>query len=171
MLDINGTFAAIVVVRVSSVGATCPLEMAGSEGGAMGGELRVQVSEEGADAEWLAVLAGYLRAELVQLHVEDVAPLPAGESPPGARASGIAVVGGLLVSLGQSLEGLQSVVSTISGWLRRGEGSGRRVRLELDGDVLELSQVSADDQERLIGLFVSRHGAGEGGQWAASAKP
>jgi hypothetical protein len=31
------------------------------------------------------------------------------------------------------------------------------VRLELDGDVLELSQVTAADQQRLIELFVSRH--------------
>jgi hypothetical protein len=36
------------------------------------------------------------------------------------------------------------------------------VRLELDGDALELSQASADDQERLIELFVSRHTTAEG---------
>ena len=105
---------------------------------------------------------------LFQLDVEDVTWLPAGEPPPGARAFGVVAVGGLLVSLGQSLEGLQSVLSTISGWLRRGEEAGRRVRLELDGDVLELGQASAGDQERLIRLFISRHIAGEDGQWAAS---
>ena len=137
----------------------------------MGGELRLQISEEDADTERLAMLAGYLRAELVQLDVEDVAGLPAGEPPPGARASEIAVAGGLLVSLGQSLAGLQSVLSTVAGWLRRGDGSPRRVRLELDGDVLELGQASAGDQERLIGLFISRHVAGGDGQWAASARP
>jgi hypothetical protein len=47
-------------------------------------------------------------------------------------------------------------------WLRRSEGSGRRVRLELDGDALELSQASAADQERLIKLFISQHSATEG---------
>jgi hypothetical protein len=31
------------------------------------------------------------------------------------------------------------------------------VRLELDGDALELSQASPADQERLIKLFLERH--------------
>jgi hypothetical protein len=31
------------------------------------------------------------------------------------------------------------------------------VRLELDGDVLELSEASANEQTRLIELFVDRH--------------
>jgi hypothetical protein len=108
------------------------------------------------------VLVGYLRAELVQLDVEDVAPLPAGEPPPGARASGIATAGGLLVNLGKSATGLQSVVSVVMDWLRRGLGSDRKVRLEIDGDVLELSRASTAEQERLVGLFVSRHSAGQG---------
>jgi hypothetical protein len=56
------------------------------------------------------------------------------------------------------------VVSVISDWLRRGKGTGRTVRLELGGDALELSQVSAADQARLIDLFVSRHVIGESGQ-------
>ena len=120
-------------------------------------ELRLQLSEEGADAERLAVLTGYLRSELLQLDVEDVSALPAGEPPPGARGFDAATVGALLIALGQSAQGLQSVVSVIRDWLRRGEGTGRSVRLELGGDALELSQASATDQERLIELFVRRH--------------
>ncbi len=130
----------------------------------MDGELRLQISEEGADAERLAMLAGYLRAELLQLDVEDVTAARAGEVPPGARADGVAVVGALLVALGQSAEGLRAVVSVIGAWLGRGQGTRRTVRLELDGDALELSQASAADQAQLIKLFVSRHAAGEGGQ-------
>ena len=127
----------------------------------MSGELRLQMSEDGADAQRLAVLTGYLRAELLQLDVEDVTALPAGEPPPGARVFGVATVGALLVALGQSAEGLRSVVSVIGDWLRRGDGTRRTVRLELDGDALELSQASAADQERLISLFISRHTGGE----------
>jgi hypothetical protein len=137
----------------------------------MDGELRLEISEKGADAERLAGLTGYLRAELLQLDVEDVAAPQAGEPPPGARVVSVAAVGALLIGLGQSAEGLRSVVSAIRDWLRRGEGTSRTVRLELDGDALELSQASAADQERLIGLFVSRHAMGEGGQWVASGKP
>jgi hypothetical protein len=121
-------------------------------------ELRLHLSEEGADAERLAVLTGYLRAELRQLDfIEEVGALPAGEPPPGARVFGVATVGALLIALGQSAEGLRSVVSVIRDWLRRGEGTGRAVRLELDGDTLELSQATAADQERLIELFIRRH--------------
>jgi hypothetical protein len=137
----------------------------------MDGELRLQISEEGADAERLDALTGYLRGELLQLDVENVVALQVGEPPPGARVFSVAVVGGLLIALGQSAEGLRSVVSAIKDWLRRGEGTPRRVRLELDGDALELSQASEADQDRLIELFVSRHSAGEGGQWVASGKP
>lgn len=123
----------------------------------MGGELRLQLSEEGADTERLAALTGYLRSELVQLDVEDVKALPASESPPGTRAFGVAIVGALLIGLGQSTEGLRSVVSVIRAWLRHGEGNGRTVRLELDGDALELSQASEGDQKQLIELFIRKH--------------
>jgi hypothetical protein len=124
-------------------------------------ELRLQLSEEGADAGRLTVLTGYLRSELLRLDVEDVKALPAGQPPPGSRAFDGATVGGLLIALGQSAEGLQLVVSAIKGWLRRGEPKGRTVRLELGGDALELSQASTADQERLIEMFVSRHATGE----------
>jgi hypothetical protein len=128
----------------------------------MDGELRLHLSEEGADAERLAVLTGYLRAELLQLvDVEEVSALPGGEPPPGARVFGVASVGALLIALGQSVEGLRLVVSVIRDWLRRPEGTGRAVRLELDGDALELSQASAADQERLIELFIRRHATPE----------
>jgi hypothetical protein len=124
-------------------------------------DLRLQLSEEGADAERLAALTGYLRSELLQLDVEDVKPLPAGEPPPGARGFDAATVGALMIALGQSAEGLRSVVSVIKGWLRRSDGAGRAVRLEIGGDALELSQASTADQERLIELFVIRHTTGE----------
>jgi hypothetical protein len=133
-------------------------------GGLMSGELRLQLSEEGADAERLAKLSGYLRSELLQLDVEGVKALPVGEPPPGTRAFGVDAVGALLIALGQSAAGLQSVVSAVRDWLRRGDGPRRTVRLELSGDALELSQASAADQERLIELFVRRHTAGEGVQ-------
>lgn len=128
----------------------------------MGGELRLHLSEEGADAERLAMLTGYLRAELLQLDVEDVTALRAGEPPPGSRVFGVVTVGALLIALGQSVQGLRPVVSAVRDWLRRGGETRRTVRLELDGDALELSQASPADQERLIELFISRHTTGEG---------
>jgi hypothetical protein len=129
----------------------------------MDGQLRIQLSEDGADAARLDTVTGYLRQDLVQLDVDYVTTLPAGPPPPGARAVDATAVGGLLVALGSSADGLRSVVSAIQAWLSRGSGVRRTIRLELGGDALELSQASAADQERLIGLFVSRHSEPPGG--------
>jgi len=82
-------------------------------------ELRLQVSEDGADAERLAKLASYLRAELLQLDVEEVTALQFGKLPSGARAAWPTTIGGLLVILGNSAKGLQSVISVIRDWLQR----------------------------------------------------
>jgi hypothetical protein len=54
------------------------------------------------------------------------------------------------------------VVFVIGDWLRRGPGTRRTVRLELDGDAQRPSEVSAADQARPIELFVSKHAMGEG---------
>jgi hypothetical protein len=125
-------------------------------------DLHLQLSEENADAERLAVLAGYLRADLLRLDVDDVRVVSAGAPPPGARGIGVAAVDALLIALSQSAQELRSVVSSVRDWLRRADEPSRTVRLELDGDVLELSQASMADQDRLVELFISRHTAGNG---------
>jgi hypothetical protein len=129
----------------------------------MGGELRIQLAEDGADAERLDALTGFLRDELLQLEVEDVTALRAGEPPPGARVFDVIAVGGLLVSLGGSASGLGAVVSEIRKWLARGDGTRRTVRFEIGGDVLELSEATKADQDRLVDLFIDRHVTGERG--------
>jgi hypothetical protein len=128
------------------------------EGGGPVTGLRVQIYEEGADAERLDAVSRYLRAELLELDVENVASIEAGKPPRGARAVDVTVVGALLVTIGQAADSLQSVLALIAEWLQRGEKTGRKVRLELDGDVLELSAASAAEQDRLVELFARRHG-------------
>ncbi len=119
--------------------------------------VRIRLGEDGADAERVDRLAGYLRGELLDRGVADVKALPAGPAPPGSRGFDVATVGGLLVTLGQSAEGLRSVVAAVREWLSRGGRVKRTVRLEIDGDVLELSEASLTDQDKLVDLFVSRH--------------
>jgi hypothetical protein len=125
------------------------------------GELRVELAEAGADAERLDTLTGYLRDELLQLDVEDVTALRAGQPPPGTRAIDALAIGGLLVTFNRTADSVRNVVGAIRGWLAGGHGTKRTVRLELDGDVLELSEVTATEQSRLIELFVNRHAASE----------
>lgn len=129
----------------------------------MGGEVRVELAEDGADAERLEEVTGFLRRELLQLDVADVAAVPAGEPPPGSRAFDVLAIGALLVTLGKSAEGLRSVVDAVRHWLTRGGGVRRTVKLEIGGDVLELSEASTADQQRLIDVFVSRHAAADAG--------
>jgi hypothetical protein len=126
----------------------------------MDGELRLLLDEDGADAERVDALTGHLRRELAQLDVERVTPLSGGEAPAGTRSLDAVTVGGLMVALGQSATALSAVIAAIKGWLSRSPGPARTVRLELGGDVLELSQASAADQDRLIELFVQRHASG-----------
>jgi len=127
--------------------------------------LRIQLSEEGADAERLDTLTTYLRQELLDLGVGDVRPVSQGESPSGTRAFDVIQVGALIVSWVSS-DGLRAVVTSVRGWLSRSHAATHSVRLEVDGDVLDLSAASTAEQDRLIDLFVSRHGAGRDKAWA-----
>jgi hypothetical protein len=128
-------------------------------------ELRVQLSGEGADAEQLDELTHSLRQELLQLDVKDVTAQRAGHPPPGARGElGAAQAGGLLVALGSEARGLAAVIAAIRAWLARRRGALRSVRLEIAGDVLELSSATAADQDQLIRLFVGRHAIGASGR-------
>ena len=129
----------------------------------MGGVLRLFLSEEEADPERLDTLTRYLRADLIDLDVEDVLLLQADTVQPGTRAGIATVIGGLLVNLGDAANGLAAVVSAVTQWLKRSDTPDRMVRIELDGDVLELRQATAEDQEQLIRLFVGRHQPGTNG--------
>jgi hypothetical protein len=122
-------------------------------------ELRVQVGTEGIEVEELAELTGRLRRTLLELDVDAVEPVPAGQAPPDARAAEALALGGLVVSLVSASGVLASVVEAIQSWLV-GRGS-RSVRLELDGDVLEVSGVSSRRQDELIGVWLDRHAGRE----------
>ena len=109
----------------------------------------------GADDEELDRLARSLRAELLELDVASVEPVPAWPVPEGARAIEALMIGSLVVRLARESKTLSSLVRTVRAWLG-GDGE-RRVRLELDGDVLELTGSSDAERERLIDAWIARH--------------
>jgi hypothetical protein len=117
--------------------------------------LEIQLDVEESDPQELAELAGKLRRELLQLDVESVAPSVAGEPPEGAKAVDLMVIGTLIVNLGRSAGALASVVRAVQGWV--GSSSSRTVKLQLDGDSIELSGVKSSEQQRLIELWIERH--------------
>lgn len=137
----------------------------------MDATLRVELCEEGADAERLDTLTSYLRAELLRLDIADVTTLKAGPPPPGARAFDVATIGALLVAIGPSAHAIGPIISTVIGWLKRGDKARRAVRMEIAGDVLELADATETDQQRLIELFVTRHSMKGSEPWTTPEKP
>jgi hypothetical protein len=117
-------------------------------------ELRLEVGvEPDADAVELDEAAVQLRWELLELDVATVKRLP-GEAPPqGTRAADATLLGGMIVSLGQ--EAIGAVVRTIQAWVAR--SSRRSVKVTLGEDSIELTNVSGEDQHRLIESFLARH--------------
>jgi hypothetical protein len=107
-----------------------------------------------ADAEDLAEATLQLRRELLELDVDAVEVPRAGEPPPGTRAVDLAAVGALVITLAQS-QLLGAVVTAVQSWLSRSRQ--RSIKLELGGDVLELTGVASDEQRRLTDEWLRRH--------------
>ncbi|MFC6016604.1 caspase family protein [Plantactinospora solaniradicis] len=113
----------------------------------------IVVSDDGADDQQLDDLARRLRTELLDLDVT-IGGAPAGSAPPGTRAVELAAIGTLVVTLSQSPV-LAAVINAISAWLtQRRQGT---VRLELDGETLELSGLPSPEQRRLTDAWLRRH--------------
>jgi hypothetical protein len=106
------------------------------------------------DAEEIAEATLQLRRELLDLDVEAVEQPRAGEPPPGTRAVELAALGALVVTVSQS-QLLTPLVAVVRSWLA---GSQQRsIKLELDGDVLELTGLSSNEQRRLTDEWLRRH--------------
>ncbi len=132
--------------------------------------VRIRLAEDGADDERLQSLTAGLRNELLDVDGLDVGLVRAGEAPDGARALDVLAVGALAIRLLDS-SGLRSAFGAIRAWLARGAGAPRSVHIEIDGDSIELSAATTEDQERLVALFVERHTPAEQESWQASAEP
>jgi hypothetical protein len=116
--------------------------------------LRLEIGlEPDADAAELDDAASQLRRELLELDVEAVERPPGEPPPPGTRAVEVALLGTLVVGAGRTA--IAAVVHTIQAWVAR--TTSRTVKLTLDGDSIEVTNASDDDQRRLIETFVARH--------------
>jgi hypothetical protein len=118
--------------------------------------LVLQIDDQDADAEELAELTGQLRAELLNLDVTSVKRAPAGSPPPGTRAVDLGAVARLIASYATP-EVLTAILAAVRSWL--GGTTQRRIRLEVDGDLLELTGVSSTEQRRLADEWLRRHAA------------
>lgn len=108
-----------------------------------------------ADADELAALAVQLREQLLELDIESAEPATVGKAPPGTRAGEILVAGALTVMLIRSSGLLTALVETVKSWVAL--SGGRSVKLEVDGDVLEVTGITRADQRELIQTWIDRH--------------
>jgi hypothetical protein len=114
--------------------------------------IRVAVGPD-ADVAEVAEATLQFRRELLDLDVDAVEPQRAGEPPPGTRAVDLAALGGLIVTIAQSAL-LPDVLAAVQSWLSRSQS--RSIKLELGGDVLELTGVSSAEQRRLADEWLRR---------------
>ncbi|MEE1940637.1 hypothetical protein V1L54_14680 [Streptomyces sp. TRM 70361] len=117
-------------------------------------QVKIFLSEEEGDPEELQELAGRLRRELLRLDVADVRPLPGAAPPPGARAFDVVEAGAMLVTLGESATMLRDLVTVVRGWRHRESQTGPSVRVEADGNVLEITDASPDQLASTLEVFL-----------------
>jgi hypothetical protein len=103
------------------------------------------------DPEERAELAWRLQRELHQLDIDNISHESAGETPRGAKGSGVEWAQ-LVVTFAGSLPAL---VAMLRSWLGRHPGSS--ITLEIDGDRLTLNELSASERSELIAAWTKRH--------------
>jgi hypothetical protein len=121
------------------------------------GELTVEV-EAAADADFeeLAQLTSRLRDELLGLDVDAVQAASDGDAPDSSKGFALLAAGGLVVRFVLRRDLLESIIEGVRSWLVRQHA--RSIKLTLDGDSLEVTGVRSAEQDRLVELWVMRHG-------------
>lgn len=115
----------------------------------------LSVSEDDSDDVHLDELARQLRSRLLETDVESVVPATAGETPEGTRSLVADAAGALIVAVAPL--GLAGLVGVAQEWARAAIPRDRSVRLEIDGDVLELGGITREKQDEMIADWVKRH--------------
>jgi Spy/CpxP family protein refolding chaperone len=75
--------------------------------------------------------------------------------PEGSKGLDLAAVGALLVALKGSVEVATQVVSAVRSWMNRTKGSTQTLKLTMNGQTLELSAATTDQQQQLVDAFVA----------------
>jgi membrane-associated two-gene conflict system component 1 (EACC1) len=121
----------------------------------MQASLSVQIAAgPDSDQEELDRLSLDLRHELLELDVDSVVRAPNGPAPSNAMAVGTSLSDVLIVSLSNSTV-LVSVIHALGWWIKR--GTGRRARVKIGGNIIEIDSASTEDKARLIELWLDWH--------------
>ena len=125
----------------------------------MSTELQIEIFDPDADDEQLDTMTRSLREDLLALDVDKVSPVATGgQAPPGSKGIDPAAIGAILVALKGSVELATQVVSAVRAWLHRGDKAKpatQTLKLTMNGQTLELSAATGDQQDQLIDAFVA----------------
>lgn len=120
-------------------------------------ELQIEITDPDADDERLSVSAESLRQELLELDVDSVKPASTGTAPTGSKGIDPATVGAIVVALKGSVDLATQVVATVKSWLHRSgtNNVAQVLKLTMNGQSIELSAATIDQQQQLIDAFVA----------------
>jgi hypothetical protein len=113
--------------------------------------LRV-LPEVDSDTEELAEWADQLLTELTEVDETSVVPLTADTAPEGAK--GLEFLAGQLVARFATVEGLRALIAAMRGWAARRD---RSVEISIGGDILKMTGISSQQQEKIIDAWITRH--------------
>jgi hypothetical protein len=116
--------------------------------------LRVDVGDDSDDVE-LDRATEQLRRRLLELDVENAVRPGTGDAPEGARGMDAVTIGLIVVQLLPVVPALHDIVQVVRSWLSH--NPERSATLEIDGDRIEVSGISQDEQRELIRLWADRH--------------
>lgn len=117
--------------------------------------VRLELVAEGGDPDQFEEEFRFLIADVSQLEVGSVRPVPCGPPPPGARSGGALQTGAVLVGLGGSGALLPALAALARDWVRR-RGSGT-LKLTIGSDTIELTGVTGEVQQQALDDFLRRH--------------
>ncbi len=103
------------------------------------------------DEEERADLAGRLREEIEVHGIDDVSH-PQVESPEGSKGAALDLAQLVITFAGT----LPALIAAVQGWMGRHPSAA--VTLEIDGDTLTLDEASPAERQRLMEVFLAKHG-------------
>jgi len=118
--------------------------------------LRIEIgAAQDSDAEELDRDTGELRAELLELDIDDVQSVEGEAAPAGAKGPASDAVGTLIVTLSDSAV-LVALVGLLKSWVARDRR--RTVMIQLGKDKIKADQVSAEEMTKIIESWMKKHG-------------
>ena len=105
------------------------------------------------DAEEKERVTRQLREELMRLDVDGVDYVKSGKAPAKAKAGDPITWGKLLLMLVPSGGVLTKIIGAIQSWLTR--HNQRSISLEINGNKIDIKDISSEDQKRLIDSWIS----------------